>query len=87
MLKTKTGFDAIMMARTCHVLGLKTSLHVAVESGNLGSIMTLISSGACDPKRKDYLCRTALDVAILFQKPKAKELLELLEIAHKSKRK
>ena len=87
MLNTKTGFDAIMMARTCHVLGLKTSLHVAVESGNLGSIMTLISSGACDPKRKDYLCRTALDVAILFQKPKAKELLELLEIAHKSKRK
>ena len=81
-LISKEFFRELTKIRTPKVLGYKTALHVAVESGNLGSVMSLVSRGACDPQKVDCLNRTALDCAIWSNKPKARAFLELLKVVH-----
>ena len=80
LLNASDGFRRIVAARTHFVLGYKTALHVAVESGHLGTVMLLIESGACDPWKKDYLGRTAKESAVWCGgRPRVVELLTMLE--------
>ena len=86
MLSTKEGFQKIMLARTTFVLCRKTALHVAVEAGNLGSVLMLVKKGACDPLRqKDLVGRTAKDSAVWARKRRARDFLELLEMTTSAK--
>ena len=79
LLASPRGFQRVVAARTHDVLCYKTALHVAVECGNLGSVMLLIECGACDPLAKDYLGRTPKDCAVLYHRTQCQQLLEMLE--------
>jgi hypothetical protein len=81
MLRSKEGFHNIVVARTARALCHKTALHVAVEAGNLGSVIMLVQKGACDPFQKDLAGRTAKDSAVWARKPRASHFLSFLEVA------
>ena len=85
MLSTKEGFQKIMLARTTFVLCHKTALHVAVEAGNLGSVLMLVKKGACDPRQQDLRGRTAKDSAVWARKRRARDFLMLLEMTTSAK--
>jgi ankyrin repeat protein len=79
LISSSTFFKKVNTLRTHNILGYKTALHVAVEAGNLGSVMSLIECGACNPFLKDYLGRTSKDLAKLYNKRNITELLTMLE--------